>query len=93
VNGAVQRSEMTYPAIEAGMVENQTVTTIKLNTTQFQQIDKSQFKKVPEFAQISGYINTPNNNSPFTLSNDKCSNGDNINGIRFFSWQKYCKKK
>src|ERR687896_1456304 len=93
MNGTVQRSEMTYPAIEAGMVENQTVTTIKLNTTQFPQIDKSQFKKVPEFAQISGYINTPNNNSPFTLSNDKCSNGDNINGIRFFSWQKYCKKK
>ena len=59
MNGTVQRSEMTYPAIEAGMVENQTVTTIKLDTTQFQQIDKSQFKKAPEFAQISGYINTP----------------------------------
>src|ERR687895_2317108 len=71
MNGTVQRSEMTYPAIEAGMVENQTVTTIKLNTTQFQQIDKSQFKKSPEFAQISGYINTPNNNSPITLSSLK----------------------
>src|SRR5215208_5566201 len=71
VNGTVQRSEMTYPAIEAGMVENQTLTTIKLNTTQFQQIDKSQFKKAPEFAQISGYINTPNNNSPITLSSLK----------------------
>jgi thiol-disulfide isomerase/thioredoxin len=71
VNGAVQRSEMTYPAIEAAMVENQTVTTMKLNTTQFQQIDKSQFKKAPEFAQISGYINTPDNNSPITLSSLK----------------------
>src|ERR687891_116043 len=71
MNGTVQRSEMTYPAIEAGMVENQTVTTIKLNTTQFPQIDKSQFKKAPEFAQISGYINTPNNNSPITLSSLK----------------------
>src|SRR5215211_6129713 len=71
VKGAVQRSEMTFPAIEAGMVENQTVTTIKLNTTQFQQIDKSQFTKAPEFAQISGYINTPNNNSPITLSSLK----------------------
>jgi thiol-disulfide isomerase/thioredoxin len=69
--GAIQRSEMTNPAIEAGMIENQTVTTIKLNTTQFQQIDKSQFKKAPEFAQISGYINTPNNNSPITLSSLK----------------------
>ena len=45
-------------------------TTIKLNTTQFQQIDKSQFKKAPEFTQISGYINTPNNN-PLTLSSLK----------------------
>jgi thiol-disulfide isomerase/thioredoxin len=71
VNGAVQRPEMTYPAIEAGMVENQTATTIKLNTTQFQPIDKSQFKKASEFAQISGYINTPNNNSPITLSSLK----------------------
>ena len=71
VKGAGQKFKMTYPAIEAGMVENQTVTTIKLNTTQFQQIDKSQFKKAPEFAQISGYINTPNNNSPITLSSLK----------------------
>jgi thiol-disulfide isomerase/thioredoxin len=71
VKGAIQRSEMTFPAMEAGMVKNQTVTTIKLNTTQFQQIDKSQFKMAPEFAQISGYINTPNNNSPITLSSLK----------------------
>src|ERR671911_490453 len=71
VNGTLQRSEVTYPTMEAGMVENQTVTTIKLNTTQFQQIDKSQFKKAPEFVQISGYINTPNNNSPITLSSLK----------------------
>ena len=69
-NGAGQRFKMTNPAMEAKLVENQTVTTIKLNTTQFQ-IDKSQFKKAPEFAQISGYINTPNNNSPITLSSLK----------------------
>jgi thiol-disulfide isomerase/thioredoxin len=68
VNGTVQKFGITNPALADGMVENQTVTTIKLNTTQFQQIDKSQFKKAPEFAQISGYINTPNNNSPITLS-------------------------
>src|ERR687896_1474797 len=73
VKGAIQKSEMTFPAMEAGMVKNQTVTTIKLNTTQFQQIDKSQFKKAPEFAQISGYINTPNNNSPITLSSQRKS--------------------
>ena len=61
---------ITHPVIAAGMVENHTITTIKLNTTQFQQIDKSQFIKAPEFAQISGYINTPNN-SPITLSSLK----------------------
>ena len=71
VNNTVQRSQMTHPAIEAEMAENQTVTTIKLDTAQFQQIDKSQFKKAPEFAQISGYINTPNNNSSITLSSLK----------------------
>ena len=43
---------------------------MKINKTQFQQINKSQFKKAPEFAQISGYINTPNN-SPLTLSSLK----------------------
>ena len=59
---------ITHPAIEAGMVENHTITTIKLNATKFQQLDKSQFMKAPEFAQISGYINTPNNNHPITLS-------------------------
>ena len=55
-------------ATQTGMVENHTISTIKLNTTQSQQIDKSEFIKAPEFAQISGYINTPNNNSPITLS-------------------------
>jgi thiol-disulfide isomerase/thioredoxin len=69
VTRAVQTA-ITHPAIAAGMVENHTMTTIKLNTTQFQQIDKSQFIKAPEFAQISGYINTPDN-SPLTLSSLK----------------------
>jgi thiol-disulfide isomerase/thioredoxin len=67
VKKAVQTG-ITHPAIEAGMVENHTITTIKLNATKFQQLDKSQFMKAPEFAQISGYINTPNNNHPITLS-------------------------
>jgi thiol-disulfide isomerase/thioredoxin len=62
---------ITRPVRAAGMAENHTITTIKLNTTQFQQINKSQFIKAPEFAQISGYINTPNNNSPVTLSSLK----------------------
>jgi thiol-disulfide isomerase/thioredoxin len=71
MNDTVQRFGITNPAVVDGMVENHTVTTIKLNTTKLQQIDKSQFKKAPEFAQISGHINTPNNNSPITLSSLK----------------------
>ena len=71
VKDADQRFGITYPAVANGMVENHTMTTIKLNTTQFQENNKSQFKKAPEFAQISGYINTPNNNSPITLSSLK----------------------
>jgi thiol-disulfide isomerase/thioredoxin len=69
VKSAAQ-SGTNRPVIAAGMVvRNHTMTTtMKLNTAQFRQIDKSQFVKAPEFAQISGYINTPNNNSPITLS-------------------------
>ena len=62
----VLRFGITYPAIE----ENNTVTTIKINKTQSQQVNESQFKKAPEFVEISGYINTPNNN-PLTLSSLK----------------------
>ena len=58
---------VSHPVIVTGMMENRTITTIRLNATKFQQIDKSQFTKAPEFAQIGGYINTPNN-SPITLS-------------------------
>jgi len=66
VNNTVQ-TEITHPAFTAGMVENRNVTTMKLNATQLQQSDRSQFMKAPEFAQISGYLNTPDN-SPLTLS-------------------------
>jgi len=53
--------------VSAATVQNGTITTIKLDKAQFQHIDKSQFIKAPEFVQIGGYINTPNN-SPLTLS-------------------------
>ena len=58
---------VSHPVPMAGMGENHTIMTVKLNATKFQQIDKSQFTKAPEFDQISGYINTPNN-TPITLS-------------------------
>ena len=45
MNGAVQKFGITNPALADGMVENQTVTTMKLNSTKFQQIDKSQSKR------------------------------------------------
>jgi thiol-disulfide isomerase/thioredoxin len=70
VKAAVQRLGITNPAIAATTIENHTVT-MKINKTQFQQINESQFKKAPEFAQISGYINTPINNNPLTLSSLK----------------------
>ncbi len=66
VNNTVQ-TEITLPVFTDGMVENRNITTMKLNATQLQQIDRSQFMKAPEFAQISGYLNTPDN-SPLTLS-------------------------
>jgi thiol-disulfide isomerase/thioredoxin len=70
VKAAVQRSEITNPAIaDTTIIENHTVT-MKINATQFQYIDKSQLKKAPEFVGISGSINTPNNN-PLTLSSLK----------------------
>ena len=69
VKAAIQRFGITNPTISNTTIENHTVT-MKINATQFQHIDKSQFKKAPEFVQISGYINTPNNN-PLTLSSLK----------------------
>ena len=69
VNNSVQ-TEVNRPVISAGMVENHNTTTMKLNATQFQQIDRTQFMKAPEFAQVSGYLNTPYN-SPLTLSSLK----------------------
>jgi thiol-disulfide isomerase/thioredoxin len=56
--------------VSAATRQNGTITTIKLDRDQFIHIDKSQFMKAPEFTQISGYINTPNN-SPITLSSLK----------------------
>jgi hypothetical protein len=57
--------------ISAATIQNGTTTTIKLDEAQFKNIDKFQFRKAPEFTQISGYINTPDNNSPLMLSSLK----------------------
>jgi thiol-disulfide isomerase/thioredoxin len=57
--------------VSAATIQNGSLSTIKLDKSQFQQIDKSQFIKAPEFAQISGYVNAPNNSSPLTLSSLK----------------------
>src|ERR1043166_4601930 len=65
--GSAAQTGINHPVTSAGIVKNDTITTVNLNATVFQQIDESQFKKAPEFAQISGYINTPNS-SPITLS-------------------------
>ena len=52
--------------VSTSTMQNGSMVTIKLNPDQFKHIDKSQFIKAPEFAQISGYINTPA--MPLTLS-------------------------
>lgn len=70
LKGVVQRPGMINPAMAATAEDNHTITTIKINNTGFHQINESHFKKAPEFTQISGYINTPNNN-PLTLSSLK----------------------
>src|ERR671931_112850 len=66
---AQQQVEKFMPA--ATTMQNGSLVTIKLDKSQFQQhIDKSQFIKAPEFAQVDGYINTYNN-SPLKLSSLK----------------------
>ena len=47
--------------VSGATTQNTTTTTIKLDKGKFQQIDKSEFRKAPEFAQISGYLNTSPN--------------------------------
>ena len=56
--------------VSAATTQNGTLATINLNKDQFMHIDESQFIKAPEFAQITGYINTLHN-SPITLSSLK----------------------
>lgn len=56
--------------VSAATTTNGTIKTIKLDKAQFLQIDKSQFQKAPEFAQIAGYINTPSS-APLTLASLK----------------------
>jgi len=56
--------------VSAATTTNGTIKSIKLDKAQFLQIDKSQFQKAPEFAQIAGYINTPSN-APLTLASLK----------------------
>ncbi len=56
--------------VSAATTTNGTIKTIKIDKAQFLQIDKSQFQKAPEFAQIAGYINTPSS-APLTLASLK----------------------
>jgi thiol-disulfide isomerase/thioredoxin len=70
LNKASLAQQQVEKVVSAATVQNGTMTTIKLDKSQFQNIDKSQFRMAPEFTQISGYINTPNN-SPLTLSSLK----------------------
>ena len=70
LNKASSAQQQVEKVVSAATVQNGTMTTIKLDKSQFQNIDKSQFRMAPEFTQISGYINTPSN-IPLTLSSLK----------------------
>ena len=63
-------SQQLEKVVSASTTANGTIKTIKLDRSQFLQIDNSQFQKAPEFTQIAGYINTPNN-APITLGSLK----------------------
>jgi len=71
LNKASSTQQQVEKFVSAATIQNGTMTTIKLDKAQFQNIDKSQFRMAPEFAQISGYINTHGNNGPLTLSSLK----------------------
>lgn len=58
-------------AISAATSKNGNIITINLDKNKFTNIDKSQFQKAPDLTQISGYLNTPNNNQPIHLVNYK----------------------
>jgi thiol-disulfide isomerase/thioredoxin len=67
INRASSSQQQFEKLVSAASTTTGTVKTIKLYKTQFLKIDKSQFQKAPEFTQIAGYINAPNN-SPLTLA-------------------------
>ena len=58
-------------AISAATSKNGNIITINLDKNKFTNIDKSQFQKAPDLTQISGYLNTQNNNQPIHLANYK----------------------
>jgi thiol-disulfide isomerase/thioredoxin len=58
LNKATSSQQQVEKFVSAATTQNTTTTTIKLDKSKFQQIDKSEFRKAPEFAQISGYLNT-----------------------------------
>jgi thiol-disulfide isomerase/thioredoxin len=61
LNKATSSQQQVEKFVSAATTQNTTTTTIKLDKSKFQQIDKSEFRKAPEFAQISGYLNTSPN--------------------------------
>src|SRR5438132_3728946 len=70
LNKASSSQQQLEKVVSAATTTNGSIRTIKLDKAQFLQIDKSQFQKAPEFAQIAGYINTPSN-APLTLTSLK----------------------
>jgi thiol-disulfide isomerase/thioredoxin len=69
LNKASSRQQLEK-VVSAATTTNGAIETIKLDKAQYLQIDKSQFQKAPEFAEIAGYINTPNN-APISIGSLK----------------------
>ena len=70
LNKVSSSQQQLEKVVSAATTTNGTTKTIKLDKAQYLQIDKSQFQKAPEFAQIAGYMNTPNN-APITIGSLK----------------------
>lgn len=70
-SSSIMQQQKIEKTISAATSKSGNTITITLDKSKFTNIDKSQFQKAPDLAQIAGYINTPNNNQPIHLADYK----------------------
>jgi len=61
LNKATSSQQQVEKFVSAATTHNTTKTTINIDKSKYQQIDKYEFRRVPEFAQINAYLNTNQN--------------------------------